>query len=99
MANIKLAHKKAELEVLEGLHEKLDAMEHDILTEWAPTGEVEQAKDWRTGELLWLDDEHTQPKMRDVYGSMPKSLDALEETERLKLQAINNLRDYLDKRL
>ena len=36
--------------------------------------EEEQAKDFRTGDLLWEDEENTIPKFRDKWGWVEKEL-------------------------
>lgn len=88
--------KRITLEYLEQLMESLNRFEDDVKKEWAVVGkEEEQAKDWRTDELLWEDEEKTIPKYRDKYDYVPKK--ELDEDDKTKLDAINTIKKALEK--
>lgn len=96
--------KKAMLEVLEALMEKLSSIEEDINKDWQPTGEKEQATSWdaniKESRLVWLDEDGKRtfedtgrPCMKDCYDYLPKK--NFTEQENAKLAAIEKVRDTL----
>lgn len=67
MANNKFMEMRKKFEVLERLDKELDAILRDKLYDYRRVKETvtdEQDTSWRTGELLWEDEEKTIPKMR-----------------------------------
>jgi hypothetical protein len=94
MNNIKL--KRITLEYLEKLMNSLESYESDIKMEYAVVGkEEEQARNWKTDELLWEDEEKTIPKYRDKYDYVPKK--ELDENDKINLEAISNIKKALEK--
>lgn len=90
--------KKAEVEILTKLNERLADLEKDNLMSYEAVGkETEQATDWRTGELLWEDEEKTIPKYRDHYDYVEKT--SLNDEEAAYQAAINTIRQALEKLL
>lgn len=100
MAMNKFEEKKIEAEVLSELYETVLSKEKSIRTTYEVTGhEDEQAKDWRTGELLWEDEEKLIPKYRPKYEEVTRGDDDLSEEDRDKLRIYANLRTKLEKLL
>lgn len=90
--------KKAEVEILTQLNDRLLELEKANLRSYEVIGEEEeQATDWCTGELLWEDDEQTIPKHRSKYGYVEKSM--LTDEEQAYQAAINTIRVSLEKLL
>lgn len=88
--------KRITLEYLERLMNNLESYEDDVKMEYTVVGkEDEQARNWKTDELLWEDDEQTIPKYRDKYDYVPKK--ELEEDDKIKLDAINTIKKALEK--
>lgn len=87
MAN-KFEIKAEEMKVMGELFSKLESMEKETLEDYRPLGTQRQSTNWRTGELIWEDEEHTIPKMEDVWGTVEVSEDELEDDKKLRLQAI-----------
>ena len=99
MAN-KYAQVKKLVDILERLDNVLSDIEESAKMECKVISERvtdEQLTSWRTGELLWEDEEHTIPKMRveREYGNVPKA--ELDEDDELTLSAIATIRKALDK--
>jgi len=91
-----LREKKVTLEILENLFETLEREEQYAKQEWRCVGkEEEQATNWKTGELLWEDEEQTIPKYKDKYEYVDK--EELTEDDKIKLNAIENVRKALEK--
>jgi DNA gyrase inhibitor GyrI len=97
MAN-KFQEKKYLAEVLNELYESVDHKEQDIHYTYQVVGE-EQAKDWRTDELLWLDEEKTIPKMRDKWANISKSEDEITEEDKMKIKVCQYIKTQLEKML
>lgn len=94
----KIQLRKAELNVLETLMQELDRLEHDNTCSYEEVGkETEQAKDWRTGELRWEDDEKTIPYYKSIYDWVPKEEKDLSDEDRALLKAIDTVRTALEK--
>lgn len=88
--------KREMLDLLETLYKELDDAERPIGKSYECVGkEEEQAKDWRTGELLWEDEEQTIPKYRDKWDWVEKS--ELDDNDKAKKEAIETIRKALDK--
>ena len=89
--------KKAQLEVLERLMRELDSIEDDVSQRYCVVGKTnEQARDWRTNELLWEDEAHTIPEYKDKWDYVPVSEDEMSEAELAKLEAVRELRGTLE---
>jgi hypothetical protein len=88
--------KRITLEYLEKLMADLESYEDDIKKEYIVVGkEEEQARNWKTDELLWEDEEKTIPKYRDKYDYVPKK--ELNENDKINLEAINTIKKALEK--
>ena len=94
----RIKEKQAELEVLERLLNTLDNEERCYKQEYVQVGiSDEQEKHWKTGELLWEDDEHTKPKYRKIYDYVDVPEDKLTDEAKVKLAACAKLRTMLEK--
>ena len=88
--------KREMLDLLETLYKELDDAEKPIGKSYECVGkEEEQSKDWRTGELLWEDEEQTIPKYRDKWDWVEKG--ELDDNDKAKKEAIETIRKALDK--
>ena len=97
-APTKFAVKKAQLEILERFTKILDDMKSESTTDYRVVGkETEQATHWKTGELLWEDEEMTIPKYRDRYATVELSENELSDEQKAMLTAIDNMIAELDK--
>lgn len=98
MATNKFMERKIEAEVLGDLYEKL---EHDLkyaTKSYERVGkETEQARDYKTGELLWEDDEQTIPKFRDNWDYVDVPEDELTDEQRIKIKVIKSIMVKLEK--
>ena len=94
----KFSVKKAQLEILERFSKVLDEMNNDATTDYRVVGkEEEQATNWKTGELLWEDEECTIPRYRDKWDSVVLKEDEMTEDKRAMVLAISHMRAELDK--
>ena len=92
-----IQRKRAGLDILERVYRCLDDMEKDYSMKYDCVGkETEQAKDWRTGELKWEDDEHTIPYYNSKWDYVLIPEDELTEDQKQHLVVINSLRDILN---
>ena len=87
---------KKQAEVLERLEEVLNDIIKDKTMTYDVVGkETEQARSWKTGELLWEDEEHTIPKYRDKYDYVPKK--ELDEDDQITIDVCTGFLKKLDK--
>lgn len=94
MNNIKV--KRITLEYLERLFDNLESYENDTKMSYEVVGkEDEQAKDWRTDELLWEDEDKTIPRYRDKYDYVEKT--EFSEEDKIRLEAIATIKKALEK--
>lgn len=94
----KVMQKKAELEYIEQLLRQLENERKYAASRYQQVGFTdEQEKNWKTGELIWEDDEHTIPKYVKAYDYVDIADEDLTDEERAKIQAIDKLSDYLEK--
>lgn len=101
MANVYTA-KKARIIVLEDLDKELDNILNNYARDYTCIKEEvtdEQAKDWRTGELLWEDEKHTIPKMKvdREYGYIDKPQKDLSDEDKAVIAAVADIRKALEK--
>lgn len=88
--------KKAVLEVLEVLEDRLDTEKRDVTMVYDVIGkETEQAKHWKTGELKWDDEEQTIPHYDNVYDYVDKKPEQYTDDDFAKLEAIETIRKAL----
>ena len=87
---------RKQAEVLERLEDVLNEIIKDKTMEFAVVGkEEEQASHWKTGELLWEDEEKTIPKYRDRYDYVPKA--ELDEDDQITIDVCKAFIKKLDK--
>lgn len=87
---------RKQAEVLERIENLLEEIIKDRTMSYEVVGkEEEQATSWRTGELLWEDEEHTIPKYRDKYDYVPKK--ELDEDDQITIDVCKGLLKKLDK--
>ena len=85
-------------EILRKLADSLKSYEQDTLYEYKCVGkEEEQARDWRTDELKWEDEEKTIPYYRDKYEYVKVSEAEMTDERRAALVAIEEVKAFLDK--
>lgn len=98
MAINKFKERQFEAEVLGELYEELENKLKSTMSRYECVGkEEEQARDWRTNELLWEDEEKTIPKYRDRYEYVPMPETNLTDEEKLKVKVIKNIMTKLEK--
>lgn len=98
MAINKFEEKKIEAEILSELYEMVANRERAVhYTYGVVAKDDHQAKDWKTGELLWLDAEKTVPKMEDKWGDIPK--EELSEKDQMAIRVYTRLMAALEKML
>ena len=94
----KVQVKKAQLEVIEKLLNALSEMRRDTTQDYRVVGKkTEQATDWRTGELLWEDEEKTIPRYDNKWEYVPLTDEEMTEDKKALLQAIEDMEKCLDK--
>ena len=97
MAN-KFQEKQILAEVLSDLYNTLESREQSVHSEYKRVGKKDvQCKDWRTGELLWEDAEHTIPKMEDDWQTVPKADDELTDDDLLRIKVYKYVMSQLEK--
>lgn len=92
----KIREKKQMLDLLQKILSTLDSEENDTKMEYRATGKTEtQKKHWKTGELLWEDEEKTIPVYETKYDYVEK--EEFSEDDKAKLEAINQIRTAIEK--
>lgn len=87
---------RKQAEVLERLEDVLNEIIRDKSMTWDVVGkEEEQARNWKTDELLWEDEEHTIPKYKNKYDYVPKK--ELDEDDQITIDVCNGFLKKLDK--
>jgi len=93
----KIAVKKAQLEIIERFTRVLEEMKNDARTDYRITGkETEQARSWKTDELLWEDEEKTIPKYRDRWESVELTEEEMTEDKKAMLVAVEQMMNTLE---
>ena len=95
MAN-KFEEKKILADILNDLYEEVERKEKSAYLSYKVVGE-EQAKDWRSGELQWEDEEKTIPKMTSKWADVPKADDELTEEDKIKIKVCQHIKAQLEK--
>ena len=95
MAN-KFKEKQFMAEILNDLYNEVDEKEKSVRTNYEPIGE-KQDMDWRTGELLWEDEEKTIPKMTKEWGYVDKNEEDLTEDDVLRIKVCQQIKAQLEK--
>lgn len=97
MAN-KFKEKQHLAELLDQLYRVVQTEEDNCRQEYRKVGTTdEQEKHWKTGELLWEDEEKTIPKMRDKWDYVMKSDEEMGEDDYAKIKACQYLKAQLEK--
>ena len=92
----KLRVKKEVISFIEVIFDVLDQREDNVRKDYLPVRDSdEQDTHWKTGELLWEDEEKTIPKMKKVYDYVEKP--ELTDEDKAKLEAIEVIRTALEK--
>lgn len=92
--------KKYEAEGLNKLADEINRLMNDACRSYEVVGkETEQARDWRTNELLWEDDEQTVPKFRDKYDYVDIPVADMDDERFAQYTAYQNLLVQLEKLL
>lgn len=100
MAASKFVEKRFLAEVLGEVYETVERREKEIHQDYRQVGfEEEQAKDWRTGELLWEDEEKTVPMYRAKYGYVDKEDSELSDEDKAKIKACQYIMKQLENML
>lgn len=90
--------KAAEVQILSDIIGYLNEKLKDLTTNYQPIGKkTEQAKDWRTGELKWEDEEHTIPYYEDEWGYVDVPEDELNDKTKLLVNACKDIAKKLEK--
>ena len=91
--------KKAVLEVISTLYNELDNITTNTTKEYKKIGvdETKQRTHWRTGELMWEDEEQTIPSYEPIYDYVDKTDEDMTEEDIAMLDAIAVVRKALDK--
>lgn len=98
MASNKFKERQVEAEILGELYERLEDKLKDATMRYDCVGkEEEQARSYRTDELLWEDDECTIPKYRDKYEIVPVPENELTDEDKLRIKVIKNLMTKLER--
>lgn len=94
----KILAKKAYLTVLERLSATLEEIKRDALNDYRVVGKKsEQAKSWKTGELLWEDEEKTIPRYESEWDYVPIPEEELTDEAKAKVEAIKEIETTLEK--
>ena len=92
----KLRVKKEVISFIEVIFDVLDQKEENVRKDFLPVRDSdEQDTNWKTGELLWEDEEKTIPKMKKEYDYVEKP--ELTDEDKAKLEAIEVIRIALEK--
>ncbi len=98
MANVnKFKVRKAEAELLDILYRTVEEKLSETHREYKPTQEQEQDKDWRTGELLWEDEEKTIPKMKNIWAYVDITEEDMDDDRLATVEACKHIMAALEK--
>lgn len=94
----KFKEKQYTAELLDKLYREIEAEEENCRQEYCKVGTTdEQERHWKTGELLWEDEEKTIPKMKDQWDYVMKSEEELTEDDYAKMKACQYIKSMLEK--
>ena len=97
MAN-KFKEKQFMAEILDRLYREVQNEEDNCSQDYRKVGVTdEQDKNWRTGELLWEDEEKTIPKMKEKWDYVRKSEEDMDEDDYAKIRACQYIKTQLEK--
>lgn len=94
-----IKEKRIALEYLEDIFNLLDGREHDVRYAYKKVGvdETKQRTAWRTGELLWEDEEKTIPSYEPIYDDVLKDAEEMTEDDNIRLKVLGNIKSALEK--
>jgi len=95
MAN-KFKEKQFLAEILSDLYNEVEQKEKNARTNYVPVGE-KQSRDWRSGEMLWEDEEKTIPKMEKEWGYVDKDEEDLTDDDKLRIRVCQYVKTQLEK--
>ena len=94
----KFKEKQFTAEILSMLYERVEEYENSYKTEYQKIGESdEQATNWKTGELVWEDEEKTIPVMKAIWDYVPKSAEDLSDDDKLRIKVCQQIKSQLEK--
>ena len=94
----KFDEKRIEAEILGELYKHLEDKETGIKIDYCIVGTLdEQDTHWKTGELLWEDEEKTIPKYEDDWQNVPRADEDLTEDDRIKIKVYQYVMAQLEK--
>ena len=97
MAN-KFKEKQYVAELPDKLYREIEREDKDCVQEYRRVGTTDvQETHWKTGELIWEDEEKTIPKMRDKWDYVQKSEEEMTEDNYAKLKACQYIKTQLEK--
>ena len=97
MAN-KFKEKQILAEILNILHTSVEQMENDCRRDYRKVGVTEvQDTHWRTGELLWEDEEKTIPKMKEKWDYVNKTEEEMTEDDVIRVKVCQHIKAQLEK--
>ena len=92
----KFDEKRIEAEILGELYRFVEEKENSTKREYRKVGITdEQDTHWKTGELLWEDEEKTIPKMKDVWDYVDK--EEWSEQDELYVKVCHKIKSALEK--
>ena len=94
----KFTVKRATLDILEALTEKLEDLKRERTTEYGKTGEVQKKRRWNreTDQIEDVLDEDGNPVMEDVWGEVPKKPEDLTDYDKAYLTALGTIKQKLE---
>lgn len=96
----KIKQKQEVLRILGRLYDILESETRDAGCDYVEVGkETTQKKHWKTGELLWEDDEKTIPKYDSIYDWVKKKPEDFSDDDKTTMSAIEIIEKHLDKLL
>ena len=97
MAN-KFTEKRASLDILEALLDKLESLRKENLCYWGNTGEVEPKRMYNreTDTVEDVLDDDGNPVMEEVWGNVPKKPEDLTDYDKAYLTAVDTIKKKLE---
>lgn len=93
--NIKLT-----AEILQDIYAYLEQRVEDKTKRYEVVGKSDKQKtSWKTGELMWEDEEHTIPVYENVYDYVTYDVENLDEADRNFVEVVRRIQKDLEKLL
>lgn len=94
----KFKEKQFTAEILSTLYEQVEACERSRKTDYRKVGVTDQqATHWKTGELLWNDEEQTDPIMKEIWDHVEKDEADLSQDDKLYIKVCQQIKAQLEK--